>query len=238
MKWGAIISRTLKKGIIYMTSKNKILHRSLYGLYVFIYLPWFFALEHVNTIDSPGMHILNTSFDELIPFCEYFIIPYILWFFYVVIACISMVFKANDKEFLRFAWSLIIGMSLAMVICMIYPNGITLRPNSIPDNFLGNIVAGLYVTDTSTNVFPSIHVYNSLAVHIALAKCTAIKKNKPVVLMSLILCILICLSTLFLKQHSIVDVIGAFILMGIMYIALYVIDYSKLRDRVKEIVYN
>lgn len=197
------------------------------GLYIFIYLPWFFALEHAITLDTPDIHILNNTIDEAIPFCEYFIIPYTLWFFYVVAACIYMNFKATDKEFLQLAISLIAGMSIAMFICMIYPNGITLRPEVIPDNIFGHMVARLYQTDTSTNVFPSIHVYNSLAVHISLYKCQALSKHRGVHIASLILCISICLSTMFLKQHSVTDVVGAFVLMIVMYILLYVVKYNK-----------
>lgn len=206
-------------------------YRILCAFYVFIYLPWFFTLERINTLDSPHMHILNTSLDEKIPFIEYFIIPYLLWFFYIVATCVFMFFKADDKEFITFALSLIIGMSLSMCICMIYPNGITLRPDYIPDNWCGRLVAGLYNTDTSTNVFPSIHVYNSLAAHIALCKCKAMKKHKIFLGISFVLCASITLSTMFLKQHSIVDVIGAFVLMAIMYVALYIADYGKLRQK-------
>ena len=114
---------------------------------------------------------------------------------------------------------------------MIYPNGLTLRPSYIPDNICGKIVKGLYKTDTSTNVFPSIHVYNSLAVHIALAKCKALKNKPAVRYASLVLCILICMSTIFLKQHSVLDVIGGFALMAVMYVFIYVIDYKKIIKR-------
>lgn len=202
--------------------------RILFGLYVFIYLPWFFYLEKTITLETPGIHIIDFSLDNAIPFCEYFIIPYVLWFFYIAAACMYMVLKSSTSEFLRFALSLIVGMSLALTICMIYPNGITLRPDFIPDNFCGRIVAGLYVTDTSTNVFPSIHVYNSLAVHIALSKCEAFRKHTILCYSSLVLCILICLSTVFLKQHSIIDVIGGIGLMLVMYVLVYMVDYKKL----------
>ena len=165
----------------------------------------------------------------MIPFCEYFIIPYVLWFLYVVAACIYMYFKADNKEFIQFALSLIIGMSLSLTICMIYPNGLTLRPDYIPDNFCGKIINALYTIDTSTNVFPSIHVYNSLAVNFALLRCKALKGHIITKTLSSILCILICLATVFLKQHSVVDVIGAIILYIVLYIFIYVIDYSRLK---------
>ncbi|MDO5403728.1 MAG: phosphatase PAP2 family protein [Eubacteriales bacterium] len=211
-----------------MNTLKKNSWRILFGLYVFIYLPWFFYLEKTITLESPGIHIINFQLDNAVPFCEYFIIPYILWFFYIAASCVYMVIKSSNSEFLRFALSLIVGMSLALTICMLYPNGITLRPDSIPDNFFGRIVAGLYATDTSTNVFPSIHVYNSLAVHIALNKCEALKKHYVIRYSSLILCILICLSTVFLKQHSIIDAVGGIALMLVMYLLVYVVDYRKL----------
>ena len=190
--------------------------RICFAAYIFIYLPWFSTLEKVINSDYPGLHIINIPFDDMIPFCEYFIIPYVLWFLYVVAACIYMYFKADNKEFLQFALSLVIGMSLALTICMIYPNGLTLRPDYIPDNFCGN-------------VFPSIHVYNSLAVNFALLRCKALKGHIITKTLSSILCVLICLATVFLKQHSVVDVIGAIILYIVLYIFIYVIDYSRFK---------
>lgn len=178
-------------------------------------------------MDYPNLHIINGPLDDMIPFCEVFIIPYFLWFAYIVASCVIMVLKADNQEFIRFALSLIIGMSLCMVICMVYPNGLTLRPDTLPDNAFGRLVAGLYSTDTPTNVFPSIHVYNSIAVHTALSKCKALKNHKGLLTGSLILCILICMSTVFLKQHSLYDVGGAFVLMGVMYYVLYILPERR-----------
>lgn len=178
-------------------------------------------------MDYPNLHIINGPLDDMIPFCEVFIIPYFLWFAYIVASCVIMVLKADNQEFIRFALSLIIGMSLCMVICMVYPNGLTLRPDTLPDNAFGRLVAGLYATDTPTNVFPSIHVYNSIAVHTALSKCKALKNHKGLLTGSLILCILICMSTVFLKQHSLYDVGGAFVLMGVMYYVLYILPERR-----------
>ena len=132
-------------------------------------------------------------------------------------------------DMIQFALSLIIGMSLSLTICMIYPNGLTLRPDYIPDNFCGKIINALYTIDTSTNVFPSIHVYNSLAVNFALLRCKALKGHIITKTLSSILCILICLATVFLKQHSVVDVIGAIILYIVLYILIYVVDYSRFK---------
>lgn len=48
--------------------------------YTFIYIPWFLHLEKTVT---RNYHIMHSELDDLIPFNEYFIIPYLLWFAYV-----------------------------------------------------------------------------------------------------------------------------------------------------------
>lgn len=213
------------RGIMNFIKRN---WRLFCGLYLFIYLPWFFYLEKTITMNTPNIHIINTSIDDMIPFCVYFIIPYTLWFFYVIGACIYMLFMASDSEFLRFAVCLIIGMSLALLTCMIYPSGLTLRPDTLPDNIFGSMLGAIYASDTPTNVFPSIHVYNSLAVHIALHRNEWIRKHKMIDISSLILCISICLSTVLIKQHSLTDVFGAIVLMILMYLFVYVMDYGRI----------
>lgn len=212
--------------------------RACFLLYILIYLPWFFYIESIITPDSPNLHIMHSSFDNLIPFSEYFIIPYILWFFYIAFACIFIYFKGSDSEFLKLAISLVLGMSLALTICMIYPSGHDLRPTEFArNNVFTHMVTLIYSADTPTNIFPSIHVYNSLAIHISLSKMKVLQKYWWVKSTSLILCIFICLSTVFLKQHSILDVIGASVMMVILYIGIYCIDYSKIFTKNKVIDY-
>lgn len=211
--------------------------RLCFGCYLFIYLPWFFYLEKTITMATPNIHIINNTLDDMIPFCVYFIIPYTLWFFYVIGACIYMLFMASDSEFLRFALCLTIGMSVSLFICTIYPSGLTLRPDTLPDNLFGTMMSALHASDTPTNVFPSIHVYNSLAVHIALHRNEWIAKHKAIDIASLLLCISICMSTVLIKQHSVADVVGAVILMIIMYVLVYITDYSRIfkKSRRKEV---
>lgn len=69
--------------------------RLCFGCYIFIYLPWFFYLEKKITMETPNLHIINNAIDDMIPFCVYFIIPYMLWFIYVIGACIYMLFKGQ-----------------------------------------------------------------------------------------------------------------------------------------------
>ena len=60
--------------------------------YAFIYLPWFMYLERTVTRDY---HIMHASLDDLIPFNEYFIIPYLLWFLYVAGTLVFFLFRSK-----------------------------------------------------------------------------------------------------------------------------------------------
>lgn len=201
----------------------------LFALYIFIYLPWFFWLEG---LDSVAYNEIHCFLDDIIPFCEVFIIPYILWFFYMILTCIYMYFKAERGEFLRFAIALTGGMSIAMLICQIYPNCVNLRPAEFThDNIFTVLVKGLYAIDTSTNVFPSIHVLNSIIACVALERNTSFRRHRYCRIINVLLCVLICLSTLFLKQHSVLDLLGGVALYVILYLVLYVPDWKIFRSK-------
>ena len=174
--------------------------------------------------------------DDIIPFCEYFIIPYLMWFFYIAGTVAYFIFT-NKKEYLKLSAFLITGMTVFLVVSTIYPNGDTLRPVVFSrDNVFTRMVLHLYHTDTSTNIFPSIHVYNSLGAHFAIASSEQLSRKKWVLYPSLVLCISIILSTMFLKQHSAFDVITAFALATFMYLICYVIDFKAVYARFTETV--
>ena len=202
--------------------------RILYLLYILIYMPWFFFIERIITSDTPGLHLIHCPIDDLIPFCSIFIIPYLFWFLYMIMSCIYVYFKGTDAEYRRLAISLVVGMSITLIFYMIYPNGHNLRPDSITDDgIFSKLILIIYSADTSTNVFPSIHVYNSLVAHFALWNISSLKKHPAIRISSLVLCILICLSTVFLKQHSFLDLIGGAACASLAYVLAYRMDYSR-----------
>lgn len=176
--------------------------------YAIIYLPWFAYLE--KTITSK-YHIIHIALDDKIPFIEYFIVPYLLWFGFVAVGGIYFFLK-DKTEFYKMAIFAIIGMTAFLIISTLYPNGQDLRPTEFTrDNIFVDIVKRLYQGDTPTNIFPSIHVYNSIAVFLAVRNSKHLKGKQLIQWGSFGLTTLIILSTVFLKQHSVVDVIGAIV---------------------------
>lgn len=193
-------------------------------LYVFIYMPWFIYLErHV----SDQYYVIHSKLDDYIPFVEYFIVPYLLWFFFMAIV-IAYFFFTDKRGFYKLTAFLFTGMTLFLIICTIFPNGLSLRPETFArDNVFVDLVKHLYQTDTPTNVLPSIHVFNSLGSMIAIARSKKLSKYRGVQIGIYSFGLLIIMSTVFLKQHSIIDVIAAFAMACVLYPLVYGVETKK-----------
>lgn len=197
-------------------------------LYFLIYLPWFAWLE--KTVGNTPEYIIHMKLDDFIPFNEFFIIPYMLWFAFIAIAVLYFFF-ADSHEFYQLTCFLFIGMTIFLIVSTLFPNGQQLRPTEFArDNIFVELVKTLYTVDTPTNIAPSIHVYNTLCVWIAIQKSTFIKTHvkhrKLICTCTTILSVLIVLSTMFLKQHSAFDVITAFAMCGFFYLFIYRSEYN------------
>lgn len=204
-------------------------------LYFLIYLPWF---GHVEKTVTTHFHVIHMAIDDYIPFYEYFIIPYLLWFAYIAWGFVYFYFK-NKDEYFRLCMTLFTGMTIFLIISSIYPNGHYLRPTTFErNNIFVQIVKWLYSTDTATNLFPSIHVYNSIMVNIAVWHCDNFKNNRVVRYGSAILATSIVLSTMFLKQHSAFDVITGIIMAVSMYMVVYVNNWYRLPVRQRQPMYK
>ena len=192
--------------------------------YAFIYLPWFMYLERTVTRDY---HIMHASLDDLIPFNEYFIIPYLLWFLYVAGTLVFFLFRSKE-DYYKMCTFLFSGMTLSLIICTFFHNGTDFRPVIDPNkNIFSAAVAALYKTDTCTNVFPSIHVNTAVGPHIAISRSRFLSKHKIIKLCSFLLTASICLATMFLKQHSIADVATGITCA----VATYVLFYSRAAEK-------
>ena len=133
--------------------------------YLVFYLAFFKLLE--QGIQVPDL-VLHCRLDDLIPFCKYAIIPYYLWFAWIPCTLFYLLWFNDRREFWRLCLPLFTGMTLSLLFCAIVPNGTDLRPAYIYGNdIFTRAVRALWRTDTPTNVFPSIHVFNSVTLALA-----------------------------------------------------------------------
>lgn len=202
-------------------------------IYMPLYLTWFFRLEKTVT----SYRIIHTALDDRIPFIEAFVVPYYMWFFYVF-ACVAIAFFTDKNEYFKSLTFLITGMTIFLIVSTLWPNGHNLRPASMPrDNIFTAMVSALYKTDTPTNLWPSIHVYNSIGAHLCVARCKWSSEKKWLKNASLVLCISIIMSTMFIKQHSFFDVFTALVMSTVMALFVYredVLAFYRNRTAIKE----
>lgn len=190
-------------------------------IYAIIYGVWFYNLEQAVTKPQTIIHM---KLDDYIPFCEAFVIPYFLWFGYIAVT-VLYVLLFNKQEYYRTCVFLFTGMTIFLIVSTLWPNGHHLRPSVMPrENIFTGLVAHLYGIDTPTNLWPSIHVYNSIGAHLTVMHTPKLAKNKFIHIASFLLCVSIILSTVFIKQHSVFDMLTAFVMAAAMYVIVYSID--------------
>ena len=185
------------------------------AIYMVVYMPTFFWVE---SLDHAGnFHIIHTAVDDMIPVIEVFIIPYAMWLPYLVAGMIAIAIRSR-KLSRKTSYMLMAGMTLFIIISLVYPNMLELRA-AIPDrrNIFMDCINYLHSIDTPTDVLPSLHVYDAIVVAAGLH--LTFRDKKVMLVLSDILTALIVLSTLFIKQHSIIDVISAIV----MFIPVFII---------------
>ncbi len=170
-----------------------------------VYFALYFITE--NFIPAESCYVVHSRLDDLIPFCEIFVIPYVLWYFLIVGSLLYFALY-NTESFRNLMKFIIITQVVAMAVYIIFPNRQDLRPEVFErDNIFTDIVSLLYFFDTDTNVCPSLHVAYSVGIaSVWLKEKSASKWMK---FFAVVAAILISLSTVFIKQHSIVDAFAA-----------------------------
>jgi len=181
---------------------------------------WFYVLEKKIIIPE---YILHIRLDDYIPYIPLFVIPYLLWYLYVAVPAVFLFFK-SPGEFIRIALFLTAGMGIACMVYMIFPNGQTLRPElNLYNEPIIRLIRIIYSHDTPNNSAPSIHVIYSVAAHAAISFYNNNRNRIAWVnIISLIMAVLCIVSTVFIKQHSAIDLIFGIIVSGFLYYLIYV----------------
>lgn len=169
------------------------------------YFALYFLTE--NLIPYERCVPVHSPLDDLIPFCEWFVIPYVGWYLLIVGSLLYFALY-HPKNFEQLMKYIIVTQVVAMAIYIIFPNRQDLRPEVFPrENFLTGVVSLLYTFDTSTNVCPSLHVAYSLGIASAWLKEPSASPLAKTLLT--LFCFSVCISVAFVKQHSVVDIFAA-----------------------------
>lgn len=182
------------------------------GVWFVVYMALFLYLE---VCEPESVHLIYCGLDRRIPYIPAFIYPYLSWFPYICVCASLAARNLEDGDYRRSVFLLTAGMNVFLVISYVWPTGLDLREGISYDTtaLSGRLMRFVQTVDTPKSVFPSMHVYVTLVLQhtlelqrkvlgvwgIWIGRCFAAA---------------IVLSTMFTRQHSVLDVLGAFLLYG------------------------
>lgn len=159
-----------------------------------------------NGVTRP-LHTMEIWLDRVIPFNEYFIVPYILWGPCIFLSFVFFFFKNRDTYYRMIICS-VIGHVVCYAIYMTYQTYVP-RPFITDDTIFLRLVNYVYSNDQPVNCFPSIHV---LTTYFMMRAFLWEKLPKLYAWIPQFIGLSIILSTVFVKQHVVIDIAGAIIL--------------------------
>jgi len=146
------------------------------------------------------------KFDDKIPFIPIFIIPYVGYFFYVIA---TIIYLWNTKYINNFFITYIISYIFAGLFWYFVPNGVK-RPKVYKKDIFSQLTKYIYGIDEDTNGFPSAHIFATLICSYFLA--FAFPSH---LILILSVTFLISISTVFVKQHYVLDILGGIVNFGL-----------------------
>ena len=172
-------------------------------------------------------NVIHTRLDDFIPFLPVFVIPYVIWYLYVPFSMLYTCFT-DKSAFKKQIITVFSGMAVCIATFIVFPSAVDFRPNAEGDGFFLWVCRIIFSKDKPVNVFPSMHCYEAVIIHLTTFRSTPLKNNIPLRAASAVLAVLICLSTVFIKQHSVIDLFGGVALAVILYAAVYVIPWKSI----------
>lgn len=167
----------------------------------------------INNNPSKEVYNLVTDLDRSTPFLKMFVLPYSVWIFYIYVCLVYFFFK-DAKVYYRSLATYVICALVCYMIYLVYQTTVP-RPIVTGDDIFSQLMRYVYNRDQPFNCFPSIHVFSSYLVMKALYKSSF--KNTWNQMLIYGMSTLIIVSTLFVKQHVIMDVVAGILLAEFVY---------------------
>ncbi|MFL0249460.1 phosphatase PAP2 family protein [Clostridium neuense] len=204
-------------------NKGKDIKNSLFYLSFMLILPLLHIIYKFLNAPHGKIHNLSTIFDECLPFVKVFIVPYITWYVFTYIILIYIYFK-NRKIYLRAVITYIVCLIISYFIFYFFQTTVP-RPELIGNDIFTNIIRLIYKFDKPFNCFPSIHVISCYIIIKSIKTLKIHKKyTKPLIYF---ISMLIILSTLLIKQHVLLDILCAILLVETVIRPVFKFDWER-----------
>lgn len=175
--------------------------------------------------------ILSTNVDDKIPFLPVFILPYIIWYAFILGYLVYFWYK-DTRVYLKTLTMIVIGELVCFVIYFFFQTTVP-RPNLVGDGILIDLVGIIYSHDQPYNAFPSIHVLTTFA--IILGNINIRNKHIFHSVFVPVMGSLIIISTLFVKQHYILDMFASMFLTSFIYGIVFELHEINVTEKSKTV---
>jgi membrane-associated phospholipid phosphatase len=149
--------------------------------------------------------------DDYIPLAPIWAVPYLLSIVWWGISVTWATYRVEVRFFVQFFICLLLTVLISYVIYLLFPTYVD-RPKVTDEDVFTKMILFIYGNDRPYNVLPSNHTYTSLIIAIFWSRWFP---KQRILWMSA--AIIVILSTLFTKQHAVLDVIASVILVLICY---------------------
>jgi membrane-associated phospholipid phosphatase len=187
---------------------------------VFPILGIIYAMSNNNS--NQEVYSLLTAVDQSIPFIKAFALPYSVWIFYIYV-CLVYFFKKDINVYYRALLTYIICALICYLIYSVFQTTVP-RPMVIGSDPISELMRYIYNRDQPFNCFPSIHCFSSYMVMRMV--WTGSFRNKWNVTLITGMSSLIIISTLFVKQHVIMDALAGIFLVEVVFAVIFLFEYK------------
>lgn len=159
-------------------------------------------------------HAFELPIDRLIPFVPAFVLFYCLAYLQWGL-CYFFTLRHSRRLCLETLSVNLIAKTTCLICFLVFPTAIV-RPEVTGSGIWCRLVRLIYAADTPDNLFPSIHCLGSWLAFRALLRVREIPL--PVRLVNGVLTLLVCASTVFIKQHYLPDVFAGILAVELGYL--------------------
>lgn len=188
-------------------------------LFLIVWIVPYSALGYLNELRD--VSFLPMWFDDLIPLYPPATLFYILYFplcFFTFLVVKNEIVRRNGMK------AFIYGTFMAVLFFIFYPTAMP-RPELLGDGFFDIVLRKFWEIDTTANAFPSQHVINSFVCAFILGE-----EKKKFKWAFLFLALVIAISTMFVKQHYVWDILVGFFIAFVAYFLAFKRGTSIIRS--------
>lgn len=208
----------------------------------YIYIPLFLAVfmnfitYFCTKIITNNLYHYNISsiVDEKLPFVPFFIIIYILAFAQWVVGYVIIARESKEVCY-KYLSAELIAKFICLVFFFVLPTTM-IRPELNDTGLLIWLVNFIYLVDAPVNLFPSIHCLESWMVFRGALACKKVPKIYKII--TFIFSLLVCASTVLVKQHVVIDIIGGILVVEIGILISNKFNTGRIFEKINSLVFK